>query len=247
MSPPRRRPKPDSTTVTLIDVARLAGVSVTTVSHVINETRYVAPDTTERVERAIAELGYEANSAARSLKSGRSRIIGLLITDITNPHYGMLVRGVEEATRQAGYQIILCNSDENPTTELECLRLLPRQGRRRDPAGTDRCASRLLLALSDHGLAEDPELIRDGNSRREDGFQRMLELLDLAKPPTAIFSAHNLTTIGALAALEFRGMHIPEDMAVVGFGDFEWAHFMRSRSRRSCNRRPTLAARRLTC
>jgi LacI family transcriptional regulator len=285
----------DQRSVTLNHVARQAGVSVTTVSHVINGTRHVAPETVERVQRAIADLNYEVNSAARSLKSGRSRIIGVLITDITNPHYGALVRGVEEAATRAGYQIILCNSDENPTTELECLRVLRGKGvdgvllvptgvrhpyfdqlaefgvplvfidrvvsgLRADAVlpdnvgGAKAAASHLIQlghrrigiiarltrggvpsqrlqgyrrALREHAIPEDPDLIRDGNSRREDGFQRTLELLDLPRPPSAIFAAHNLTTIGALAALAFSGKRIPDDVAIVGFGDFEWAAFMR--------------------
>jgi DNA-binding LacI/PurR family transcriptional regulator len=84
-------------------------------------------------------------------------------------------------------------------------------------------------ALHENGLVEDPNLIRDANSRREEGFEQTLALLDLPEPPTAIFSAHNLTTLGALAALDARGRRIPDDVALIGFGDFEWAPLMRPR------------------
>jgi LacI family transcriptional regulator len=114
--------------VTLNDVARAAGVSSTTVSHVINGTRFVAPETVERVHRAIERLRYEVNFNARNLKAGRSQVIGVLITDITNPHFSGVVRGVEDVAKRAGYQMILCNTDEDPEKELSYLRMLRSKG-----------------------------------------------------------------------------------------------------------------------
>src|SRR5207248_956924 len=119
---------PAGAPITLHDVARAAGVSATTVSHVINNTRFVAPETTERVLRAIEHLRYEVNFNARNLKTGRSQVIGVLITDITNPHFSGVVRGVEDVANGAGYQMILCNTDEDAEKELSYLRMLRSKG-----------------------------------------------------------------------------------------------------------------------
>src|ERR1043165_5829394 len=112
---------------TIIDVAREAGVSTTTVSHVINGTRSVAEPTRQRVLAAIDRLNYEVNSLAQSLKSDRSQTIGLLVTDISNPFFTSLVRGVEDVANAAGYSVMLCNTDENPDKELTYLRMLRRK------------------------------------------------------------------------------------------------------------------------
>ncbi len=102
---------------TIHDVARVAGVSVATVSHVINGTRKVNSETQARVRRAIEELGYQPNAIARSLRKRVTYAIGVLVSDITNPFFAHLVRGVEDAAHTAGYSVIVCNSDENPEKE----------------------------------------------------------------------------------------------------------------------------------
>lgn len=98
---------------TIKDVARLAGVSVATVSHVINGTRPVAPETAAKVWRAIKELDYHPNAVARSLRTRTTHAIGVVVSDITNPFFATLVRGAEDAAIQAGYSLIVCNSDED--------------------------------------------------------------------------------------------------------------------------------------
>lgn len=112
---------------TILDVAREAGVSSTTVSHVLNGTRSVAEPTRQRVQAAIERLNYEVNSVAQTLKGARSQAIGLLITDISNPFFTSLVRGVEDVANAAGYCVILCNTDEDPAKELTYLRMLRRK------------------------------------------------------------------------------------------------------------------------
>ncbi len=97
--------------VTIRDVARLAGVSVTTVSHVLNETRYVEPETEGRVRRAVEQLGYRPNLLARSLRRRETATIGLLIPDNSNPFFAEVARVIEDAGFTAGYSVILCNSD----------------------------------------------------------------------------------------------------------------------------------------
>lgn len=102
---------------TMKDVARLAGVSVATVSAVINGTAIVSVKRTQRVREAMEALDYHPDQVARSLRTGRSRVVGMIVPDITNPFYPEVILGVEDAARQAGYSVILCNSNEDPLQE----------------------------------------------------------------------------------------------------------------------------------
>ena len=109
---------------TIRDVAERAGVSVATVSRILNGTVRVNPRLVERVRAAIDELQYRPSRAARSLRANRSTIIGLLISDIRNPFFTELVRGVEDAAQRNGYSLVLCNSDENPAKERQYIEVL---------------------------------------------------------------------------------------------------------------------------
>ncbi|HCE2271281.1 TPA: substrate-binding domain-containing protein [Vibrio parahaemolyticus] len=97
---------------TMKDIAKLAGVSTSTVSHVINKTRFVSEEISERVNNAAKELNYYAPSAlARSLKVNRTKTIGMLVTTSTNPFFGEVVKGVERSCYHKGYSLILCNTE----------------------------------------------------------------------------------------------------------------------------------------
>lgn len=96
-------------TVNLKDVAAKAGVSITTVSHVINKTRFVKPETTAAVESAIKELNYVHNLAAKTLRSKKSGIIGVMITGFGNPYFLEILQGIEHILSEKGYQMILGN------------------------------------------------------------------------------------------------------------------------------------------
>lgn len=95
------------------DVARLAGVSTSTVSHVINRNRYVSDSIRAKVEQAIDTLNYAPSALARSLKLKQTRTIGMLITASSNPFYAELVRGVERSCFERGYSLVLCNTEGN--------------------------------------------------------------------------------------------------------------------------------------
>jgi DNA-binding LacI/PurR family transcriptional regulator len=95
-------------------VAREAGVSTATVSHVINGTKYVTDDTRKRVLDAIKRCEYSPNAYARSLASGRSNMIGLLISDISNPFFPEVVKAIESAAFERGYNVILLNTNYDP-------------------------------------------------------------------------------------------------------------------------------------
>ena len=112
---------------TITDVAKKAGVSVATVSYVVNGTRNVAPETEKRVRRAMEDLEYHPNAAAQSLRTRSTHVVGLVISDISNPFFATLVRGAEDCARQNGYSVLICNTSEKMEDELVYLQLLSRR------------------------------------------------------------------------------------------------------------------------
>src|SRR6185295_1814657 len=106
------------------DIAREAGVSTATVSHVINNTKYVSEATRERVQRAIKKFDYHPNAHAQSLALGRSNMIGLLVSDISNPFFPEIIKSIEAAVFAAGYNLILLNTNYEPERALDYVRRL---------------------------------------------------------------------------------------------------------------------------
>src|SRR4051794_25376149 len=107
--------------VTIRDVAALAGVSSMTVSRVINESARVSPSTRRRVEDAIAELGYVPSRLARGLIRQRTGTLSLIVPDVANPFFTLIVRGAEDVARRAGYRVILCDTRADLALEREVI------------------------------------------------------------------------------------------------------------------------------
>jgi LacI family transcriptional regulator, galactose operon repressor len=277
--------------VTVHQVARLANVSVGTVSNVLNRPQIVAPATRDRVLRVIDELGFVRNESARHLRTGAARIIGLVILDLSNPFFTDLARGVEDAANDAGYSVIVCNSDEDPAKEDAYIRVLEERRvtgmlivpvtpgspgvERLRASGTavvrvthriteDECgvgADDLLggeLAMG-HLLALGHEQIgyvtsashvwptdeRRGGAlravRKEGKSEAVLHdisvehldvahgrdagerILGLRPRPTAVICANDLVALGVLQVMISHRVRVPEDMAIVGFDDIEFA------------------------
>ena len=272
---------------TMRDVAERAGVSLKTVSRVINAESGVAPATTERVTVAIAELGFERNDLAASLRHGRSsQTLGLVIEDVANPFYSVIAQAVEAVARPRGFLLITASAREDADRERELVAALLRrrvdallivpagpdhrylasatravfldrpplgieadtvllddlggareavahliaQGHRRiacvaDDAGLYTMRQRLTghdEALRAAGIEPDPALLATGNSDVAAAQAAVERLLALPDPPTAVFTANNRNTIGALHA--FGGdQRAP---ALVGFDDFELADLL---------------------
>jgi len=281
---------------TIRDVAKLAGVSVATVSHVINGTRQVSPETATRVRRAMEALDYQPNAIAQSLRTRNTLAVGVLVSDITNPFFATLVRGTEDAAISSGYSLVVCNSDEDFDKENLYVQLFLRRRRMdgiivapaRDGTGpairnvaqrktpyvfvdrkapgingnavlTDNVdgayqATRHLIerghrrigivlgipgsttteerflgyrrALDEAGLSLSADLVVYGDYRIQGGERAAAKLLSLSQPPTAIFSINNLMTVGVLHTIFRRNLRIPNDVAVVGFDDLEWAELV---------------------
>ncbi|MGO2508150.1 MAG: HTH-type transcriptional repressor PurR [Vibrio hibernica] len=135
---------------TIKDVARIAGVSTTTVSHVINKTRFVAEATQERVMAAVTELNYAPSAVARSLKCNTTNTIGMLVTQSTNPFFAEVVEGVESYCYRQGYTLILCNTGGLVEKQRDYIRMLA--GKRVDG---------LLVMCSD--LDDELRIMLDGH------------------------------------------------------------------------------------
>jgi LacI family transcriptional regulator, galactose operon repressor len=112
---------------TIRDVARISGVSISTVSLALNETGRVSTDTYQRIWAAAQAVGYSPNPVAQSLKSGRSRLIGMLVGDISNPFFGRILKGVERSAIDHNHLVIVSDSGGNPDRELAILDHLSRQ------------------------------------------------------------------------------------------------------------------------
>ncbi|WP_055491676.1 LacI family DNA-binding transcriptional regulator [Streptomyces sp. TP-A0356] len=317
---------------TMVDVARSAGVSVATVSHVLNGTRPVLPRTRQAVLDAIDELGYTPNTLARSLVTSRTRSIGLAVSAISNPYFTEILQGVEAGALEHGYGLLIADPHDDPVHERKVVQLLherrvdgmivapsadprgllallgrhgvptvfldrlvdgipagvpPRRATAGDTSVRDAgdtstrdagdtsvwdedadapfrfdqvCAenaepmARLVAHLTGlghrriglvaglpgfsttterisgyrHGLAAaglpyDERLMARGDSAAEGAERATAALLSLAAPPTALVTANNAMTIGALRALRDRGLSVPDDLALCCFDDFAWA------------------------
>lgn len=276
------------------DVAALAGVSLKTVSRVVNRESGVSPELVARVERAAGQLAYRPNLTASNLRrsDGRTSTMGLLLEDVANPFSAALHRGVEEAARERGVAVIASSLDEDPKRERELVRTLtsrrvdalvivPTPGSHsylvdeiraglavvvvdREPSGlavdvvvTDNFGGAAVgvahlidhghrriafvggyaqlttardreqgyvTALRDREIPIDPSLIvRDVHSAAE-AEAAAIRLLSSDEPPTAIFGAQNLVTMGIVAALRRVGRS--HDVALVGFDDFPMAEVL---------------------
>ncbi|MFC6593555.1 LacI family DNA-binding transcriptional regulator [Kitasatospora paranensis] len=279
-------------TVGIKDVARQAGVSVGTVSNVINRPDLVSADTRIRVESAIAALGYVRSETARQLRAGRSRVMALLVLDMGNPFFVEVARGAEKVARENGLMVMLSNSGQDRAEEREYLAqfaqqqvlgvlLSPIDGNRTDLSAlrrggipvvlVDRGAEReegCSVSVDDvlGGTLATRHLIETGNRRMvfvggplmlqqvqnrlagarqavaeaglppealavveterldiaagRDAGQR---LLGLGHRPTAVFCANDLLALGVLQSLFAVGVRVPEDIALVGYDDIEFA------------------------
>ncbi|WP_232832355.1 LacI family DNA-binding transcriptional regulator [Nocardiopsis sp. FIRDI 009] len=276
------------------DVAALSGVSIKTVSRVINGVSTVSDELRDRVTRAIVQLDFQPNLAASSLRrtDGATRQIALLLEDVANPFSATLSRAVENVARDHDSLVFAGSLDEDPQRELELVRAatlhrvdgivivpaapdhgyLHREIRTGTPvvfvdrpprglaadavlATNTEGAREAVLHLADHGHTEIAFL---GDTRtistvgeRVAGYRAALAerglperpgrvvtdlpdtasaaravaaLLDSDRPPTALFTAQNLVTIGAIQTLQERGLH--ERVAVVGFDDFPLADLL---------------------
>jgi LacI family transcriptional regulator len=216
---------------TMGDVARIAGVSASTVSHVLNRTRKVDTATRMRVEAAIEQTGYRRNVVARSLAAGRTHTVGLSISALTNPYFGSLVHAVERALSDAGYVLIVGDSHDDVESEKRVTgSLLDRQvdGMIVAPAaGSERVTLPVItrtgtpLVLIDRGV-DDLDCDQVGPENFSAARSLTEHLLDLGH--TRIAAVRGLAGIsstterfdGYLAALGDRGIAVDAALVLDG-------------------------------
>lgn len=282
------------TTVSITDVAEHAGVALGTVSNVLNRPHLVAGPTRRRVEAAIRELGFVRNESARHLRAGRSRTVGLVVLDMSNPFFTDVARGVEKTVSDADVSLILCNSDADPAKEKRHLRMLAEQRVLGVLIVPVRGGDQPLREVTDRGI---PVVTVDASTRNKErcsvavddvkggglaaahllalghrkivfmggpdpGLRQVLsrlrgvrdalaadasasKLLTLSAPamtvnggrvagsrilgmprsrrPTAVFCANDLLALGLLQAATAAGANVPDDLAIIGYDDIEFA------------------------
>ena len=275
-------------------MAKRARVSIATVSRTINGVPTVAPQLSRRVWKVIEELGYYPNTQARALVSGRSRIFGLIVSEITNPFFPEIVQGFEDMAVQHNYEVLLTSTVHDPKRMAHSVRrmierrvdgvaivtfgmeeelfadlksrnvplvfidvgpALPRISNIRiDYLHGIRQAVQHLAALrheriafisgpltlksavarqrafsqsmDEIGLAVEPSYLVEGNHTMEGGIAAMRELLLLPKRPTAIMCSNDMTAMGVMRESYDQGLHIPQDLSVIGFDDVRLAQFV---------------------
>ena len=215
------------------DVAERAGVSTSTVSHVINHTRFVTPALTDRVRAAMAELGYQPNVLARSLRRKETLTLGMIVPDSSSPFFAMMVRAIEETCFQQGYSVVLTNSEEDPARELSNVSVL--LGKQVDGLifvavgmGNDdlrRVLRSVPVVVVDRdlpGIEIDAVLVDNLGG----GYQATQHLIELGHRRIACITGPSATTpsaervIGYYRALGEAG--IPADESLVVRGDFQF-------------------------
>jgi LacI family transcriptional regulator len=279
-------------TTRITDVASAAGVSVGTVSNVLNKPHLVSARTHKRVTEVIEELGFVRNESARQLRAGSSRAIGLVVIDAANPFFADVARGVEDAVEKAGGVVLLGNSAGEEARERRYLELFEEQRVKgvliaplseTDPQlgaltrlgipvvfldrhGDDsahssvsvddvtggRIAAAHLLERGHRRIAfvGGPSSLRQVRERRQ-GAELVLEategtsllaistrgltvaagreaaddlvMMSSDMRPTAVFAANDLIAIGLLQGLSAQHLRVPEDIAIVGYDDIEFA------------------------
>lgn len=123
----------------IVEVADKAGVSITTVSRVINKSPLVKEKTYNKVKAVMEELGYQPNQVARSLRVNETKTIGVVVSNILNPFFTAVVRGIEDVANETNYNIILCNTDEKPEKEMQYIITL-----------LNKCVDGLIVAATGH-------------------------------------------------------------------------------------------------
>ena len=274
----------------MADVAKRAGVSAATVSHVLNQTRFVMPETVALVEEAIAAIGFIPNNLARSLATSSTSSVGIVFSGIANPYFIDIISAIEEECYNIGLSVLLSDTKDDPDKELRIVKDLHQRrvdgiilAPAPDPAMrtlTYLRVNAICTVLVDRAMSIDfdqvgvenktamqklvDHLVGHGYGRigmvpghegytttleRIDSFtERMafhgltegaivspacsslraataaaLDLLRVADPPRAIVAGNNQSTIGTMRAIRQLGLRVPQNVALVGVDDFEWA------------------------
>lgn len=274
-------------------VAALAKVSIATVSRTINGSPVVSEKLSKRVWQAIEQLNYFPNTHARTLVSGRSRLFGIIVENITNPFFPELIQSFEEIAVANGYEILVSSSNSDPAVLTTCVRrMLERKVEgvavltfgEEEPVLDQLSFHDIPIVLAEFKLAEPkastivldyktgiraavdhlsalghrkigflagPHKLHSAITRQNDFLAAMQEgnvpiqkkwiiecdhtlkggvagfgkLQSLSGRPTAVICSNDMTAIGVLRAAYLQGLHVPEDLSVIGLDDIDFAEF----------------------
>lgn len=278
---------------TIYEVAEHAGVSLSTVSRVLNGRKTVNPALREKVEKAVQELNYRPSSVARSLATNKTESVGVLVSELATPFFGEMMQAIEATLRMANKHVIITVGHNDKAQEEDaieflisrnCDALIMHSEGMTDEQLVDIAKNRLPIAvinrfvegleenccfgldnkqggmmatqyLIDKGhtqiayisgpsrkvdamerlaghkqalrearLSVDEDLIYEGNFKEQNGVDGLQHLLATGKPFTALVCANDWMASGAMTCARDRGMHLPEDLSIVGFDDIVFAH-----------------------
>ena len=283
--------------LTIRDIAKMAKVSHTTISRALNNDPRVREETKKRILELVNKLNYRPDARARTFVTKKSNLIGLVVSDISNPFYAELARGIEDKAHEKGYNVIFCSTDNKAQRMETYVHLLMNAGvdgcifasaRLHEPvieklidehfplvfvnrklreeaynyvvlnnfqgayeitehlinlgygkiasiAGTSNLSTGLdrlkgyKQALKDHGIEFNEDYVVQGPFTRETGYEGAKRLLTMEDRPEAIFGGNDYMAMGVIDAVEELGLHVPEDIALVGFDDTEFASNQRIR------------------
>jgi LacI family transcriptional regulator len=212
---------------TIADVALAAVVSVATVSTVINGRDGIATDTSARVLEVVQKLGYESSLVARSLRSHRTHVIGILVAEF-EPFSAEILKGAGSALGDTDYELLAYTGvRQSGGADRHLIELA--HGRIGFMAGRpDLESSRLReagyrRALAEAGIEVDPSLVRMSDYRRDSAHEPAVELLARPGRPTAVFAGKDLSAIGTMETTQELGLDVPGDISVIGFDDIPGA------------------------
>ncbi|NJD01942.1 MAG: LacI family transcriptional regulator [Ruminiclostridium sp.] len=275
---------------TIQDVAKAAGVSVATVSRVINNSAAVAESTRKAVMAAVKMLNYQPNLLGRNLRRTETRRILVLLPNIGNPFYARIVKGIEDIAHKNGYNVMLCNTDSQAEREKIYLELLKcrladgvifmapvlgkeglteigrsfpvvqcceyTEGAQVSHVSIDNYTAAYKLtkhlistghkrigiiscrgpvvsiiqredgfkkALADSGIEFREDLIKYGDYSFNSGLRAANQFVSMGDRPTAVFAISDIMAIGALRAIRESNLKVPEDIAVAGFDNINFA------------------------
>ena len=287
--------------VTINDVARAAGISKSTVSQYLNgRFEFMSYETRQRIAQVIAEMEYRPNALARSLKQKKTHTVAAVVSSILNPFMTNTIRGAEDYCKENGFNLILCNADDDPEQELAYIQTLASKqidgiiisttglnnaalqalnlsgtpvvlfSRHVPDIGVDTVSVnnrlgidlgiRHLMAhghrriaffvlpysispvtprrdraqaycdlIREYGLPCRPEWLQETTNDEANLAVKLKELFNEGSDrPSALFGANDLMTMSLVRVLANKGLRIPQDMAVLGFDDWEWASYLQT-------------------
>jgi len=233
---------------TLKDIAAVLKISTAAVSKALNNDSRISLKTKEAVKKVAKELDYQPNHLASALRKGKSNLVGVIVPRTNSNFFSSVIQNMEEVLNKEGYNIIITQSNEsykkecesidtllftqvdgiiasmaNETVQLDYYEKIKSKGIPLllfDRGENDLNVDYIYMdAIKKHDLPLDDELLIESSLTKEDGRKKMIQLLALPKRPDAVYIASDYAALGALQVLKENKIDIPNEIALVGFGN----------------------------